>query len=143
MVFVNDQDSLADSSGTLTSTRLYGLNMGPDLVIGGALRPGGITYDDFEVMEINLGKGNNNLEVLGTHTREDGYRTWTLINTGDETVAFADIDDPNETEKGDDVVLHLNAEDETYSGTVGTAQNGVGGAFTTITIEDHGLDRID
>jgi Ca2+-binding RTX toxin-like protein len=130
-VFVNDQDSPADSSGVLTSTRLYGLNMGPDLVIGGALRPGGITYDDFEVLEINLGKGNNNLEVIGTHTREDAYRTWTLINTGDETVEFAD-------EMGDDVVLHLNAEDELFEGTVQGAANN---AFTTtITVEDHDFE---
>ena len=116
VVFVNDQDSLADSSGVLTATRLYGLNMGPDLVIGGQLRPGGITYDDFEVIEVNLGKGNNNLEVLGTHSREDGYQSWTLINSGDETVAF-------DAQMGDEVVLHLNAEDEVFNGTVDSAQN--------------------
>ncbi|MGA8049240.1 MAG: calcium-binding protein [Burkholderiales bacterium] len=131
VMFVNDQDSLADSSGVLTSTRLYGLNMGPDIAIGGQQRSGGITYEDLEVIEINLGKGNNNLEVFGTQTREDGYQSWTLINTGDETVAFND-------KKGDDVVLHLNAADEQFTGTAASAQNadlGSGILHTTITVD--------
>ena len=93
VLFVHDEDSPADSSGVLTSSRLYGLNMGPDLVIAGELRPGGITYNDLEVVDIDLGVGNNALTVLGTHTRADDpdttedeslYRTWTFINTGDE-----------------------------------------------------------
>ena len=138
VVFVHDEDSPADSSGTLTSTRLYGLNMGPALVIGGQLRFGGITYDDFEVIEVNLGKGNNNLDVVGTHTREDGYQTWTLINTGDETVPFADVDKPLVLEKGDDVTMSINAADEEFTGTVVDAVNANPGLHvltTTVTVD--------
>jgi Ca2+-binding RTX toxin-like protein len=115
-MFVHDEDSPADSTGVLTPTRLFGLNMGPDLVIGGQRRPGGITYGDLEVLEINLGAGNNNFTVLGTHTREDGYQTWTFLNTGDD-IEFNGV-------QGDTVTVKLNSEEEiTASGTVTTAEN--------------------
>ena len=104
-MFVFDQDSPADSSGTLTGSRLSGFNMGPDLVIGGREVPGGINFGDLEVVEINLGTGNNNLTVLGTPTREDGYQTWTFINTGN------DIRNPVDGVKGDTVVVKLNESD--------------------------------
>jgi Ca2+-binding RTX toxin-like protein len=128
-MFVHDEDSPADSSGVLTSTRLSGLNMGPDLVFSGQRRPGGITYGDLEVLEINLGTGGNNFQVLGTHTREDGYQTWTFVNTGDD-IPFQDI-------VGDTVTVILNKEEEvTASGTVTAAQNPGPGIYeTTVTIE--------
>ena len=37
--------------------RITGLGMGEDLHIGSVLQPGGITYGDLEVLEINLGRG--------------------------------------------------------------------------------------
>ncbi len=141
-IFVHDEDSLADSEGILTSTRLYGFNMGPDLVIAGALRFGGITYDDFEVIEVNLGRGNNDLLILGTHTREDGYRTWTLVKTGNETVPFTDIDNPAVLEEGDDVVVSLNASDGVFAGLVVDAANAALNVLrlaTTITV-DHAFE---
>ncbi len=115
-MFVHDEDSPADSRGVLTATRLSGLNMGPDLIIGGQRRPGGITYNDLEVLEINLGTGGNDFEVLGTHTREDGYQTWTFLNTGDD-IPFGDI-------MGDHVTVVLNAADDIVAeGTVDSAEN--------------------
>src|SRR5262249_31231690 len=45
----------ADDVGPLTSPRLSGLGMGPDTVIGNKPLPGGITYQDLEAVEINLG----------------------------------------------------------------------------------------
>ncbi len=96
VLFVHDEDSPADSTGLLTANRLSGLNMGPANVDGrlfpdpgGRFRAFGITYGDLEVMDIELGSGLNTLTVQGTPTRDDGYQTWTTINTGD------DIPDPN------------------------------------------------
>ena len=81
-MFLFDNDSPADSSGVIDSTRITGFNMGPDIEIGGILQPGGITYNDLEVVVANLGSGNNNVEVRGTHVRPDGFQTWTILNTG-------------------------------------------------------------
>ncbi len=136
-MFVHDEDSPADSTGVLTSTRLSGLNMGPDLVIGGQLRSGGITYGDLEVEEINLGKGNNNFTVLGTHTREDGYQTWTFLNMGDEPVPFNGV-------QGDTVTVKLNAVDAmTATGTTSAAVNPSvsNGLKTTVTIAQSFADN--
>jgi Ca2+-binding RTX toxin-like protein len=131
-LFVHDEDSPADSHGVLTSTRLSGLNMGPDLVIGGQRRPGGITYNDLEVLEINLGRGGNTFEVRGTHTREDGYQTWTFLNGGDD-VPFGEI-------VGDTVTVSLNAVDQVVStGTVKSSQNAdadLGIFETTVTLDE-------
>ena len=81
-MFLFDNDSPADSSGVIDSTRITGFNMGPDIEIGGILQPGGITYNDLEVVVANLGSGNNNVDVRGTHVRPDGFQTWTILNTG-------------------------------------------------------------
>jgi len=88
VMFIHDTDSPADSTGILTSTRLYGLNMGPDVRIGDQMQSGGITYHDLEVVDIQLGTGNNTFEVRGTHTRETdpNYKTWTILKTGNDLV---------------------------------------------------------
>ncbi|NIQ03506.1 MAG: hypothetical protein GWM98_26665, partial [Nitrospinaceae bacterium] len=136
VMFVHDEDSPADSEGWLTPTRLFGLNLGPDLVIGGQRRSGGITYGDLEVVDIDLGTGNNTFHVMGTHTREDGYQTWTLLNTGDDVEWFG--------VQGDTVNVHLNAVDETTAtGTVATAQNvdaDLGIFETTVTLDQSFAD---
>ncbi|MEH6644767.1 calcium-binding protein [Sulfitobacter sp.] len=90
VMFVNDDDSPADSSGVLTANRLFGLNMGPNTVIGERERAGGITFGNLEVIDITLGAGYNDFEIKGTPTREDGGGVWTIIRTGDE------IADPNQ-----------------------------------------------
>ncbi|MGC9326682.1 MAG: calcium-binding protein, partial [Candidatus Hinthialibacter sp.] len=133
-MFVHDEDSPADSAGTLTSTRLSGLNMGPNIVIGDREIPGGITYGNLEALEINLGAGMNHFNVLGTHAREDGFQTWTFINTGD------DIPYPYQELEGDFVTVKIIAEEEiTASGSVESAQN-PGSALnpfkTTVTIDE-------
>jgi Ca2+-binding RTX toxin-like protein len=129
-MFVHDEDSPADSTGTLTATRLSGLNMGPDITIGGQRYvAGGITYGNLEVLQIDLGKGFNNFSVLGTGTRTDGYQTWTIINTGD------DILDPNSpaTRVGDTVTVKLNATSVAQSiRTVTSATDATPTAFATL-----------
>ena len=61
---------------------LSGLGMGAEnLLIGGDYHPKGITYGDMEVMEINMGDGDDEFTITDTHVRADGYQTWTIINT--------------------------------------------------------------
>ena len=83
VVTVFNNDSLADDSGVLTQDRLSGFGMGSDnLVLEGTAFRAGINYFDMENFTANLGKGDNTLTVNSTHTREDGFRTVTLINAG-------------------------------------------------------------
>ena len=63
--------------------------MGPNVVIGGAVQSGGITYGDIEVMNVNLGTGNDVVRVDYTtnaenHTtkRSGDFYTLTTLNTG-------------------------------------------------------------
>lgn len=72
------------------------------------MRPGGITDGNLEVVDIDLGTGNNDFHVLGTHTRNDDYQTWTFLNTGDD-VEFGGV-------RGDAVTVTLNAEEEIGAG---------------------------
>jgi Ca2+-binding RTX toxin-like protein len=110
MVF--DNDSVADDvgamyeedvdpadDGVLMRGRLTGLGMGPDAFIGGALRLGGITFGDMEVVRVDLGKGSDTLDVsYATKRPADDKRpdffTQTIINTGegDDTVTV-ELDD--------------------------------------------------
>ena len=98
MVF--DNDSVADDTGAmfladvdpdpdreLLRGRLTGLGMGPDVVIGGQLQPGGITFGDMEVVRVDLGKGNDTLDVsFATRRPADDprpdFHTQTIINAG-------------------------------------------------------------
>jgi Ca2+-binding RTX toxin-like protein len=83
VLMLHHDDSMADSSGRMTEDRITGLGMGPDLLIGGSLQPGGVTFENLEVATLQLGSGREQFEVLGTPSRRDNFRTWTMINTGD------------------------------------------------------------
>jgi len=83
-MFVFNEDSLADTVGILTERRIIGLGMGIDVTIGEETYGGGITYEDLESLEINLGRGNDTLDVQSIHHRDD-YRTVTVVNTGENT----------------------------------------------------------
>jgi hypothetical protein len=65
---VNNQDSPSADTGDLTSTRITGLTMGADTFVAGRLLPGGITYDNLEAVNVNLGYGNNTFTVESTAT---------------------------------------------------------------------------
>ena len=125
-MFVHDEDSPADSQGFLTSTRLYGLNMGPDIPIGGRLLPGGITYGNLEVLEINLGTGNNDFSVLSTHIREDGFQTWTFLNTGND-IEYQGI-------WGDTVSIKLTDSEVSFEGHITSATQATPVKFASLTI---------
>ncbi|TWT81033.1 Bifunctional hemolysin/adenylate cyclase precursor [Planctomycetes bacterium CA13] len=114
-MFIHDEDSPADSTGYLTANRLWGLNMGPDITIGGRMRAGGITYGNLEVLQLDLGSGNNDFHVLGTHSRPDDlatttdetFQTWTFLNTGN------DVYWPATNRQGDFVDVALDKDDVT------------------------------
>lgn len=65
-LFASDVDSLADSSGTITNNLISGFQMGEDISIGGQkLVPGGVMYDALEVLQVDLGRGFNDVIVMG------------------------------------------------------------------------------
>ncbi|KGM48448.1 matrixin family metalloprotease [Pseudooceanicola atlanticus] len=137
VLFVKDDDSPADSSGTLTSNRLFGFNMGPDTVIGERARQGGITFGELEVLDITLGSGYNDLKVIGTPTRSDGYETRTIIRTGTEVPVDATLLPDNPlvgAPVGDTVTVNLIANDlPMRDGNVVSIENpGPGNGFETI-----------
>ena len=76
VVSVLNTDSVADSTGVVTDTRITGLGMGPDRTIGGVVYGGGITYSDIELLRLDLGRGNDRLLVDTTHGNV------TLVNAG-------------------------------------------------------------
>jgi hypothetical protein len=75
-LIVHNEDSPADDVGTLTSNRITGLGMGPDLYVAGRLFPGGIAYAGLEALEIYLGYGDDTFTVESTHAGT------TLISAG-------------------------------------------------------------
>lgn len=81
VVTVFNNESVADNSGTLTATRLYGLGMGPDMQLDGLAWPGGITYSNMENLTVHMGPGNDTLDAYGAQNRDD-FRTVTIVNTG-------------------------------------------------------------
>ncbi|MFZ7127839.1 MAG: calcium-binding protein, partial [Desulfobacterales bacterium] len=109
-LFVYDQDSVADDVGEMTSEemdfgdgpvikgRITGLGMGPAAEIGGTLQPEGITYGDLEMVQVNLGSGNDTLtvdyvSVWTDHStqRSEPFYTLTMVDTGegDDTVTVS------------------------------------------------------
>ncbi|HEY7759786.1 MAG TPA: hypothetical protein VIA64_10275 [Burkholderiales bacterium] len=66
---IDDSGDTAADVGTLTASTLTGFGTS------------GITYHEFETLEISLGSGGNDVDIQGTMRRED-FRTVTVINTG-------------------------------------------------------------
>lgn len=56
--------------------RITGLGMGGDRTIGGRLQPGGVSFQELEEVEINLGTGANHFTIDDTHAGA------TTLNTG-------------------------------------------------------------
>ncbi len=79
---VLNDDSVASLAGTLTDTTITGLGMGAGLSIAGQTFPGGITYDDIQDLQIDLGHGNDNFLV----ERTDGGSTTIVGGSGNDQV---------------------------------------------------------
>jgi Ca2+-binding RTX toxin-like protein len=101
-VNVFNGDSPSNDAGVLTERRLSGLGMGGDAVIGGQLIAGGIRYAGIEVLNIELGSGDDTLTIESTHAgatnvdtgggndivhvRTIGGHTAVATSAGDDTV---------------------------------------------------------
>ncbi|MHC4427668.1 MAG: beta strand repeat-containing protein, partial [Planctomycetota bacterium] len=60
-------NSPANDTAVLTDSTLTGLGMGGDAVIAGRVFAGGITYFSLEVINIELGTGNDHFTIESTH----------------------------------------------------------------------------
>ncbi len=99
---VFNADSIAEAFGTLTSTRLTGLGMADDQFIAGRSVQGGVTYDDFEALNVHLGHGIDHFLIESTH---DGT-TRVTAGDGNDVVDVRTITGPTFIEggAGDDTV---------------------------------------
>ncbi|MBW2291416.1 MAG: LysM peptidoglycan-binding domain-containing protein [Deltaproteobacteria bacterium] len=90
-----------DDPNFITPNRLIGFGMGPDTDIARGLRPGGITYSNFEGFELDLGYANNTLEIDAVHMRDDEVQTFTRIRTGrGNDVVNVDLHEPDDAAVG-------------------------------------------
>ena len=64
---VDNHNSVADETGTLTATQLSGLGMGGPRTIGGFVFNAGITYTGLEALQVLLGSGVDTFTVASTH----------------------------------------------------------------------------
>jgi len=104
--------------GAIVKGRITGLGMGPNAFISSFAQPGGIRYGDIEVVQANLGTGDDHLTIDYTtfwkdHTtkRDDPFYTLTMVNTGpgNDTVTVNLADGQNgalslNTQEGEDIV---------------------------------------
>ncbi|MEX2149864.1 MAG: LEPR-XLL domain-containing protein [Steroidobacteraceae bacterium] len=85
LLYFNDTDNVTSSPTPFAEGRLFtqgdfgritGLGMGGDRTIGGSLQPGGVSFQELEEVEINLGTGANHFTIDDTHAGA------TTLNTG-------------------------------------------------------------
>ena len=101
---VDNSSSVSADAGRLTATRITGLGMGVNRVIGNRELGGGITYMDLEALEIRLGSGADTFTVSSTH---DG-RTHITGGKGDDDFTVESIEGHTRIESGagdDDFVI--------------------------------------
>lgn len=79
---VFNNDSRSDDSGVISANNISGFGMGGDTNIGGLDVTGGINYNDLENVTVNLGFGDDTVDVISTHTRDDGFNAVTILNAG-------------------------------------------------------------
>jgi len=159
---VFNTDSATDDEGTLTPTRLIGLNMVGPVTLAGHAFDGGITYVDIEDISVQLGSGSDEFLVEDTHTGttevsggfgNDSFEIRSIVghtfisgNDGDDTVRVSkdhllrSIDALLILDGGagsDHVVVDDGAETENSLGTL--TQTTLTGLFM---VGRNGLDRV-
>jgi Ca2+-binding RTX toxin-like protein/outer membrane protein OmpA-like peptidoglycan-associated protein len=92
--------------------RITGFGMGPNILFSGRPQGGGITYGDLEVVQVDLGRGNDTVRVDYATNSEDhstvrtgDFYTLTMLNTGagiDKVTVTLDNGDSTETFDGSD-----------------------------------------
>src|SRR5262249_47509014 len=126
-------DSESRIAGGDSHGRIVGFGMGPNLLVGGRPRPGGISYADLEVVEVHLGRGNDKVRVDYATNAEDhttrlrssitdpvpaDFYTQTILDTGlgkDEVTIKLDANEDGA------FALNLNAGDDKADATGSTA----------------------
>ncbi|NMM32989.1 MAG: calcium-binding protein, partial [Phycicoccus sp.] len=112
---VHNEDSPANDSGVLTSTRLTGLGMAADYSLAGRPVLGGIRYVEFEDLTILLGYGDDTFTVVTTHAG-----TTTIdAGLGDDVVTIRTIDGHTRVIGGPAALALGRTDDDTFH--VGTA----------------------
>ena len=92
--------------------RITGFGMGPNILFSGRPQGGGITYGDLEVVQVELGLGDDTVHVDYATNAEDhatrrtgDYYTLTILNTGggnDQVTVALDKGDSTSTFNGSD-----------------------------------------
>jgi len=111
-------------AGGDTHGRITGFGMGPNVLFAGEPQPGGISYGDIEVVQMSLGRGNDEARVDYTTNAEDhttkrtgDFYTLTMLDTGpgnDKVVVnLQDGDDG-------DFALNLNTGNDIADGSAST-----------------------
>ena len=85
---VHNEDSPALERANVTRNRITGLGMAPDMVVAGRRFDGGITYDNFEALELRLGYGRDEVTVESTHNGT----TAIFAGRGDDEVWLRTVD---------------------------------------------------
>ena len=70
-----------------------------------------LTLSNMEYAEINLGTGEDQVDVHKTVYREDGFQTFTVLNTGTEIEKSGSDNNAENTQTGDNIVVHSYAEE--------------------------------
>ena len=132
---VDNQNSPADQTGTLTESTITGFGMGGDTVVAGQTIPGGITYSNIESVKLELGKGSNHLTVVNT---SDGSTTVTTGN-GNNTVDVQTIVGQTSitTGTGNDTINVDNGRSVLQLGGLLTLDTG--GGADTVNVDDSGV----
>lgn len=136
--------------------RIIGFGMGPNILFSGKPQGGGITYGDLEVVQVELGSGNDTVRVDYATNAEDhatkrtgDFYTQTILNTGagndQVTVTLANGDSTDSFNgSGGDGAFALNTGDgnDIVAGSNSTRQLVVFGGAGQDTIATGGGDDI-
>ncbi|MFA5123571.1 beta strand repeat-containing protein, partial [Zavarzinia sp.] len=135
-------NSPADDEGVLTEDHLTGLGMAGATVIAGRTLPGGIVYRNLEVLNVDLGRGNDIFHVISTHSGATNIFT----GAGNDEIHVQSIDGHTtiDGEAGDDsfsvgsdAAPHLGAAPASLLETVRALLTIIGGAGTdTLYVDD-------
>ena len=111
-IFVNNQDSSLDASSALSSYSEDGKVIADSAQFTHSELKGKIVSNNFEYGEYNLGSGKDTVDISKTLYREDGFQTFTVVNTskGEDKVTVSSYKDEADgklvinTDEGDDII---------------------------------------
>ena len=131
-LFVDNTDSPAVETGTLTETRLSGLGMGPDTLIGDRTLQGGINYLNLELLDIGLGYGQDVFTIESTHSGRTALRS----GAKDDSIEIRTLN-------GHTLVDTGTGNDTIHVGSSGRLANELGGLLTIVGGDDDDVVTVD